>query len=123
MAWSGLAAGMPIPLSSTRSRIRPPPARQTRRTPAALPEGEEQGCGRDDDCALDHEARYFRGCAFRKRMRRREGFRRLTAGQLRIGVVRPDAETVGCAVQAAKGRLAGGHGARPRCSARTWFGV
>src|SRR4051794_31179922 len=38
-------------------------------------------------------------------------------------VVRPDAETVGCAVQAAKGRLAGGHGARPRCSARTWFGV
>ena len=38
-------------------------------------------------------------------------------------VVRPVAETVGCAVQAAKGRLAGGHGARPRCSARIWFGL
>src|SRR3954469_25881047 len=38
-------------------------------------------------------------------------------------VVQPVIETAGCAVQAAKGRLADGHGARLRCSARIWFGV
>jgi para-nitrobenzyl esterase len=38
-------------------------------------------------------------------------------------VVRPDVETAGCAVQAAKGRLVGWHRARRRCSARIWFGV
>src|SRR4051812_23875986 len=31
-------------------------------------------------------------------------------GQEQAGVVRPDAETADCAIQAAKGRLAGGHG-------------
>ncbi len=39
------------------------------------------------------------------------------------GVVRPVAETAGCADQAAKGRSVGRPGARLRCSARIWSGV
>ena len=40
-----------------------------------------------------------------------------------FAVVRPVVETAGCAVQAAKGRLADGHWARLRCPARIWSGV
>ena len=40
-----------------------------------------------------------------------------------LGVVRPVAETAGCADQAAKARLVGRPRARLRCPARIWSGV